>query len=198
MARPRLLDLFCGAGGCSMGYQRAGFDVVGVDIEPQPDYPFEFIQADAMTYPLDGFDAYAASPICQGHANVTAWRGNPAEYPDLLTPTIARLSVQPRPWVVENVPEAPIRADYLLCGTQFGLKVKRHRAFQVGNWEPPFDLVPPCDHRNLLPFGHKNERAFADAMGCTWMSKTRGRQAIPPAYTEFIGLALLGVLAVTT
>jgi DNA (cytosine-5)-methyltransferase 1 len=197
MSRPRLVDLGCGPGGAAMGYHRAGFDVTGVDIKPQPNYPFEFIQADAMTYPLAGFDAVHWSPICQGHANVTAWRGDPASYDDQLTPAIARLSAQPLPWVVENVPEAlPIRPDYLLCGTQFGLKVRRHRAFQRGNWAG-YELLPPCQcYRNpaLLPFEHKDERAFADAMGCTWMSKTEARQAIPPAFTEHIGLQLMAHL----
>jgi DNA (cytosine-5)-methyltransferase 1 len=198
VVRPRLLDLFCGAGGCSVGYARAGFEVVGVDLSPQPHYPFEFHQADAMTFPLDGFDAVHGSPICQGHANVTAWRGVPAAYADLLTPTIARLSAQSLPWVVENVPEAPVRPDYLLCGTNFGLKVRRHRAFQVGGWSAAYELLPPCRcwrNKELLPFMHKGERAFADAMGCTWMSKEEGRQAIPPAYTEHIGRQLLAVMA---
>jgi DNA (cytosine-5)-methyltransferase 1 len=182
-----------------MGYHRAGFEVVGVDIEPQPHYPFTFVQADAMTYPLDGFDAYHGSPICQGHANVTAWRGRPQDYPDLLTPTIARLAAQAKPWVVENVPEAPIRPDYLLCGTHFGLPVRRHRAFQRGNWDA-YELLPGCQcYRNprLLPFMHKGERAFADAMGCTWMNRDEGRQAIPPAYTEHIGRQLLAAMALT-
>jgi hypothetical protein len=98
--------------------------------------------------------------------------------------------------VVENVPEAPVRPDYLLCGTQFGLRVRRHRAFQRGNWTA-YDLLPPCQcYRNprLLPFEHKDERAFADAMGCTWMSKTEARQAVPPAFTEYIGRQLVAVI----
>ena len=95
MTRPRLLDLFCGAGGAAMGYRRAGFDVVGVDIKLQPNYPFEFHQADAMTFPLDGYDAIHASPCCQHHANVTRWRGTADNHADLLTPTRARLAAQP-------------------------------------------------------------------------------------------------------
>jgi DNA (cytosine-5)-methyltransferase 1 len=190
VSRPKLLDLFCGAGGCSMGYHRAGFDVTGVDIAPQPNYPFGFIQADAMTFPLDGFDAVHWSPICQGHANVTAWRGDPGSYEDQLSPALARLSAQPLPWIIENVPEALPAWDYVLCGSQFGLPVKRHRGFRRGNWSG-YSLLPPCDHRRILPFMHKGERAFADAMGCTWMSKTEARQAIPPAYTEYLGCLLM-------
>src|SRR5215469_3249552 len=118
--RPRLLDLFCGAGGAAMGYHRAGFDVVGVDNRPQPRYPFAFVQADAMTFPLEGFDAIHASPVCLGYANVTAWRGNQADHPRQLQPTLDRLAAQPRPWIVENVPEALPTWDYILCGSQFG------------------------------------------------------------------------------
>ena len=198
MTQPLILDLFCGAGGAAMGYHRAGFDVIGVDSAPQPNYPFPFVQADAMTFPLDGFTAIHASPICQGHANVTAWRGHPEDYDDLLTPTLARLSAQYIPWVVENVPEAkPIRADYRLCGTQFGLAVRRHRVFQRGNWTPVYELRQPCPcyrNPNVRPFEHKDERAYTDAMGCTWMTRDEGRQAIPPAYTEHIGRQLIAEL----
>lgn len=190
MDRPRLLDLFCGAGGAAAGYHLAGFEVVGVDINPQPRYPFEFHQGNALTYPLEGFDAIHASPTCQTFARVTAWRGDRGSHPDLLMPMLARLGNVSAPWIVENVPEAPLRPDYLLCGSQFGLPVRRHRIFQRGNWSA-YDLLPPCQHRGLLPFMHKGERAYADAMECGWMTKEEGRQAIPPAYTRFIGEQLL-------
>lgn len=193
MARPKLLDLFCGAGGAAAGYHRAGFDVVGVDIRPQPRYPFEFHQADAMTCPLDGFDAIHASPPCQHYANVTAWRGAPGDHPDLIGPTRQRLIDSGLPWVIENVPEAPIRRDLLLCGSQFGLKVRRHRAFETS--PRLFALVPPCRHRDLLPFMHKGERAYADALGCHWMTNREAREAIPPAFTEHIGHLLMRELA---
>ena len=191
-SRPRLLDLFCGAGGAAMGYHRAGFDVVGVDINPQPRYPFEFHRADAMTYPLDGFDAIHASPPCQHYANVTAWRGDPGNHPDLVAPTRTRLEAIGVPWVIENVPEAPVRRDFLLCGSQFGLKVRRHRAFETS--PRLFALLPPCRHRGLLAFMHKGERAYADALGCTWMTNREAREAIPPAYTQHIGEQLLAHL----
>lgn len=206
MRDPELLDLFSCAGGAATGYRQAGFRVTGVDINPQPNYPFTFVQADALDILRDEefvarFDAIHASPTCQTYANVTNWRGRQIDHPDLLTPTLDLLADVRLPWVVENVPEAaddgPLRSDLLLCGTQFGLRVKRHRAFQLGNWAH-FDLRPPhhC-HRNpaLLPFAHKGERAYADAMGCTWMNKTEARQAIPPAYTHYIGEALMAHLA---
>lgn len=190
-----------------MGYHRAGFEVIGLDIAPQPHYPFEFHQGDALDAlrclargeaPWPGapqFDAIHASPTCQTFARVTAWRGSREDHPDLLTPTLKILSGISIPWVVENVPEAcpPLRPDYMLCGTQFGLNVRRHRAFMRGNWSA-YELMPSCQcYKNpkVLPFEHKGERAFADAMGCTWMNKTEARQAIPPAFTEHIGSALL-------
>ncbi|MFD0541810.1 DNA cytosine methyltransferase [Actinomadura luteofluorescens] len=201
----RILDLFAGAAGAGMGFWLAGFEVTAVDIHRQPRNPFPFIQADALEVLADrdfveGFDAVHSSPICQSFAAVTDWRGSRQDYPDLLTPTLALLNSYGLPWIVENVVEAarfgPLRADHVLCGTQFGRNVRRHRAFQTGNWDF-FDLVEPCRcHRNrdLVPFGHKNERAFADAMGCTWMTNLEARQAIPPAYTHWLGTALAGHL----
>jgi len=194
MSRPRLLDLFCGAGGAAMGYHRAGFDVVGVDIAPQPHYPFEFHQADALTWPPDGFDAIHASPPCQHYANVTGWRGSRDDHPDLLPATLDRLAGCGVPWVVENVPEAIPWADLMLCGSSFGLRVRRHRHFLTGL--PIFALVAPCCHDDSLPFMHKGERAYADAMGCPWMTNREAREAIPPAYTEWIGAQLLEAVPV--
>lgn len=193
MNKPRMLDLFAGAGGSARGYQLAGFRVTGVDIRPQPRYAGdEFHQADALTFPLDGFDAIHASPPCQHYANVTGWRGDHDDHPDLLPPTLARLAAVTVPWVVENVPEAPVRRDFLLCGSQFGLSVRRHRAFQTS--PRLYSLLPPCRHRGLLPFEHKGERAYADAMGCHWMTNVEAREAIPPAYTQHIGEQLLAAI----
>lgn len=107
--KPRLLDLFCGAGGAAVGYHRAGFDVVGVDIKPQPNYPFEFHQADALEYPLDGFDAYHASPPCQGYSLATKdnshWVGysQGKQTPKLILQTVQRLNANGLPFIVENV-----------------------------------------------------------------------------------------------
>jgi DNA (cytosine-5)-methyltransferase 1 len=149
-----------------------------------------------MTWPLDGFHAVHASPVCLTFARVTDWRGNRGDHPDTLTPTLERLAAAEVPWIVENVYEAvpPLRPDLKLCGSQFGLKVQRHRAFQFGNWSA-FELMPPCHHIGLLPFMHKGERAFADAMGCEWMNNREAREAIPPPYTEYIGRQLLDALA---
>lgn len=194
-----VLDLCCGAGGLSMGYHLAGFHVIGVDKHPMPNYPFAFHQADALEYlaaitasgEIERYDLVHASWPCQHFARVTAWRGSRDDHDDLLTPGRELLQKSGRPHVMENVPEAPLRADYLLCGTQFGLGVKRHRAFET-SWHGGGELLPPCWHRpGLLPFGHKGERAYADAMGCTWMTNREGRQAVPPAYSEWIGRQFL-------
>lgn len=151
--RPRLLDLFCGAGGCSMGYHRAGFDVVGVDVHPQPRYPFEFHQADALEFPLDGFDAIHASPPCQAFSALRHL--NPGkEHPDLIAPTRDRLRAASVPYVIENVEGAPLGEGtqlLLLCGTMFRLQtpdgraeIRRHRLFELGGFT--IALRPACQH----------------------------------------------------
>lgn len=139
MTTPRLLDLCSGAGGLAMGYHRAGFEVVGVDINPQQNYPFTLHQADALEYlgtlttsgEIERYDLIHASWPCQYFANVTQWRGSRDDHEDLLTPGRELLIASDRPWVIENVPEAPLRPDYLLCGSQFGLNIRRHRAFET-------------------------------------------------------------------
>lgn len=127
----RVLDLFCGAGGAAMGLHRAwpGAKIVGVDIKTQPRYPFTFIQADAMTFPLDGFDFVWASPPCQRYTQMLNHGLTPrAKHPDLVARTRERLSIVPH--IIENVMSAPIRRDVVLCGEMFGLRVIRHRAFE--------------------------------------------------------------------
>jgi DNA (cytosine-5)-methyltransferase 1 len=187
----RLLDLFCGAGGAAVGYHRAGFEIVGVDNAPQPHYPFEFHQGDAMTWPLDGYDAIHASPPCQHYAPVTRWRGNHHDHPDLLDAVAERLHTHGVSYIIENVAGSPIRGDLMLCGSTFGLPIRRHRYFRIRP-RPPFELHPGCRHRRTdLAFMHKGERAYADAMGCDWMTNREAREAIPPAYTEHIGRQLL-------
>lgn len=214
MSRPRLLDLFCGAGGAAMGYHRAGFDVVGVDNRPQPRYPFDVVQADAMDcinnfcnhFALSDFRAIHASPPCQAYSQITKTQGDPAGHPDLLAPTRDALKALGLPWVIENVPRAPMRPDYRLCGCMFGLGVKRERWFET-SWRG-FDLRPPCRH--LVPaigvYGYGGPRGssgrfsgrldkWREAMGIDWMDHGEQlAQAIPPAYTEHIGRALLGHL----
>jgi DNA (cytosine-5)-methyltransferase 1 len=206
MTRPLLLDLFCGAGGAAMGYHRAGFDVVGVDINPQPHYPFEFHQGDAMTWPLDGYDAIHASPPCQGYSRMRhlPWiKGK--EYPMLLAGTWERLAAAGVPWVIENVEDAPMQSSSVLCGVAFGLPMYRHRRF--GSSE--LIMSPPHPrHTVTIVAGAANlaqryrqgggrdvaglfpGATLAD-VGMEWMTQREASQAIPPAYTEFIGAQLL-------
>ena len=211
MNRPRLLDLFCCAGGAAKGYHDAGFDVVGVDVEPQPDYPYEFHQADALEFPLDGFDAIHASPPCQ---SFTAYRrkgrGVGDGYPDLIEPIRTRLERSGLPYVIENVAGAPLRNAVMLCGSSFGLDVRRHRYFESN---APL-TAPPCDHSWQTPrfppaTNRTNLRRTVEvgvwriplevqqrAMGIDWMPLRSLSEAIPPAYTEHIGRQLLAVIGV--
>lgn len=190
----KLLDLFCGAGGASFGYSLAGWEVSGIDIQPQPHYRFPFMRADALGWlesaiisdEIHEFDAVHASPPCQRYANVTKWRGDQIDHPDLVPAVLALLRKADIPWVVENVPGGPLAPDFVLCGTMFGLPIRRHRWF-MRSWAE-FNQLPQCNHQSSdLPFSHVGERAFADAMECTWMSNYESRQAVPPAYTEWIG-----------
>ena len=197
MSRPLLLDLFAGAGGAAMGYHRAGFDVVGLDIEPQPRYPFLFVRGDALRPPFDlrSFAAVHASPPCQAYSRATAWRGDRASHPDLIAATRRLLLAGGRPWVIENVQEArhALRPSLMLCGTCFGLPLRRHRFFELS--VPVSELVRPCQHRRTdCSFDHgkkQPESAYREAMGCGWMTVHEARQTVPPAYTEFIGRMLL-------
>ena len=207
---PKLLDLFCGPGGAAAGYIAAGWEVTGVDLLPLAKwYPGRFVQADALTFPLEGFDAIHASPPCQRWAGGASWpRSQGHEYPDHLTPTLDRLALVGAPWVVENVPNSPIRAQLLLCGSMFGLPVLRHRYF-AANWPMPLAPADCCDGNNRFnvydsgPRRKGTDRTFCDAMGVTWAPTSAtfdghrrkvALEAIPPAYTEFIGRALLAQL----
>jgi DNA (cytosine-5)-methyltransferase 1 len=215
MSRPLLLDLFCGAGGSAKGYHDAGFDVVGVDIEPQPNYPYEFVQADALTFPFDGFDAVHASPPCQDHSQLHRNYGAPSHGTGwMLAATRERFQRSGLPWVLENVTGAQMPTAFILCGASFGLgasglDLNRHRQFEVNF---PI-LVPPCQHRrgktigvygngtnswHLKKLGRCLSKAeMREAMGIDWMRHAELTQAIPPAYTEFIGEQLLAAIGVT-
>lgn len=212
--RPRLLDLFCGAGGAAMGYHRAGFDVVGVDVRPMPHYPFEFHQADALTFPLDGFDAVHASPPCQPF---TAYRrrgaGVGARYPDIIGPTRDWLDASGLPYVIENVYGAPLdRQVTMLCGSGFGLDVRRHRYFEatfpilgvgcVHGWQQPrfAQATNRTNRRRTVEVGvwRIPLKVQQQAMGIDWMTLEELSEAIPPAYTEHVGAFLLDHLKAAT
>ncbi len=210
--KPKLLDLFCGAGGASMGYYKAGFEVVGVDIKPQPHYPFEFYQADALTYPLEGFDAYHASPPCQDYSVAIKHLTGNNVYPRLIKDMEQRF--MGKLWVIENVIGAPIPVsptldgDYglMLCGTMLGLpKVRRHRLFLTSIPIPRPEHDCSCKHKRVLNPYNTNSRKrdgiqhnalshYAEAMGIDWMKGDIIGEAIPPAYTEYIGKYLIGAV----
>lgn len=219
MRKPRLLDGFCGAGGATKGYQRAGFYVVGVDINPQPHYcGDEFVQADFMNFPLEEYDAIHASPPCQFKTTMSnRWRGKGGladERVDLLTPTLERLWRLPAPWVVENVTGASqmMPNALLLRGAMFGLEVDRPRVFlsnilllhpgktrKVQAGVGVYGKSP--DGRLLFRRADGSEQRAAaslaeaqEAMGMDWADWYGTKEAVPPAYTEFIGAQLLAVL----
>lgn len=195
-----------------MGYYRAGFDVVGVDIEPQPRYPFKFVQANALEVLFDSrgrelasskVAAIHASPPCQRYT--TGGRvSKRADHPDLVGRVRDSLDAVGLPYIIENVPGAPMRADAVLCGSMFGLKVRRHRIFESNI--PIAGLLPPCDHSEPIAgvYGRLHGKAgawpgmlpstlesWSDAMGIDWMDADGLSQAIPPAYTEWLGRSLI-------
>jgi len=203
----RILDLFCGAGGAAMGYHLAFPDaeIVGVDINPQPNYPFTFVQADAMTYPL-GFDFIHASPPCQDHSTLrTMHDGHGNGW--MLAATIDRLAQSGASWVVENVEGATrsMPSAFRLCGSSFGLEVRRHRLFAASfpvlavpcahyAQPEPIDVTGtggPTPGRQRTGGGVSRKPRNLDharaAMGIDWMSRREISQAIPPAYTRYIG-----------
>lgn len=215
MNQPRLLDLFCGAGGAALGYMRAGFEVVGVDNDPKVGalYPGTFILADAMTYPLDGFNAVHASPPCHAHCALNSI--NRIDYGTgwMLAATRDRLIESGIPWVVENVPTARMSNPLRLCGTEFGLRtewpphgtvwLRRHRLFDSS--QLLFGAGGcHCAGRKVLGVygggpGGKRVRfkgpgaaqAQRELMGIDWMPREQLDEAIPPVYTEHIGRQLL-------
>lgn len=214
---PLALDAYCKAGGAGMGYARAGFDVIGVDIEPQPRYPFPFIQADALAFIRQmgwAFDLLTGSPPCHDHSPLksragekgTAW---------LLPATREAFEASGKPWVIENVPGAPMRQDVVYCGEMFGLRTVRHRWFESnvsGLWAPEHPLGAAHPRRHLRKTSTKKRRKCFDAgmnisitgdlqswvgpacMGIDWMTGDELAQAIPPAYTEHLGRQLLAAI----
>lgn len=215
--KPRLLDLFSGAGGAARGYQLAGFHVTGIDIKPQPRYAGDvFIQSDALEYVAahgKEFDVIHASPPCQAHSDLAKLhRSKSGDYDerhkDLIPQTRELLQAIGNPYIIENVEGAPMHNSFTLCGAMFGLKVYRHRLFETSF----FVLAPPhIAHHDNTPavgrgiskkgfisvtgvggFGIPNGFNYAcNAMGIDWMSRPELSQAIPPAYTQWIGERLL-------
>lgn len=237
MRKPLLLDLFCGAGGCARGYADAGFEVIGVDINPQPHYPYTFYQADAMDvlaqlasdgiwqgHCVDDFDAIHASPPCQEYSqsrylrNATATRYKPAA--KLVQSVANRLNELGLPYVIENVAGSPLPDALELCGSMFGLPIRRHRWFSCSHY---LYAPGPCKHtdRCLNVIGNKvrgygawaSTTTYLDAsgrtrkrenyfracdgqaaMGIDWMTVAEMSQTIPPAYTAWIGTQLLTIV----
>ena len=208
MNRPRVLDLYCCQGGAAKGYADAGFDVTGVDIAPQPRYPYSFVQADAVEFVREhgaDFDFIHASPPCQLDSECQRIQSN--IHPDLIGPTRAALDATGRPWVIENVRGAlpKLRTPVLLCGTMFGLATYRHRYFETGGG---FHVVQPRHLRHTVPQakmgrpvppGHYGQfignfsgvSLAREVVGVAWMNRDGIRECIPPAYTEWIGTAFL-------
>ena len=218
----RALDLFCCAGGASAGLTRAGFTVTGVDIDPQPRYPWKFIQADALAldpeWIADNFDFVWASPPCQFATaykrKKVAGRDWVRESPNLIPGTRELLDRTGLMYVIENVDQKQVRAELRdpvrLCGSHFGLDVQRHRLFETNGWELP---QPRCDHSKWTPrfppAGNRTnlrktceigawripmETQYAAMSGLEWMKREELSQAIPPAYGEYIGLAARSAL----
>lgn len=209
----KLLDLFCCAGGAAMGYHRAGFEVVGIDIDPQPNFPFEFKQANALELPqrfLRSFDVIHASPPCQSYSDLAKRNGNGHMWPRLIEPVREMLIKTGRPYVIENVEGAPLIDPIVLCGTMFPeLRVLRHRLFESnvalktpshGKHPLVFTLDKRKAHYGKLDQdtsfvqvtggGNCSIKNAREALGINWMNKGELNESIPPAYTEYIGKQL--------
>jgi len=219
----KLLDLFAGAGGCSVGYSKAGFDVTGVDIKAHPDYPYTLVIEDVLKFITqdnwhDGYDVIHASPPCPRYSSITHVSGNPENHPDLVPVMIEVLTATGKPWVIENVMGAPMLGSAIVCGSSFGLRVRRHRQF-LSNMPLKSSV---CDHKSQgraigvygnptgsyesqlarykrigRDYGLRAESVAdaQDAMGINWMNKWDDlTDAIPPAYTKFIGLQICDAL----
>jgi DNA (cytosine-5)-methyltransferase 1 len=218
MMKPKLLDLFCGGGGSAVGYYRAGFEVTGVDINPQPNYPFRFVQTNALTARfLGNYDAIHASPECQGYCWSTAkHRAKGKTYSDDI-PEVRRLLVASgKPYVIENVPTAPLQNPTYLEGPMFGLNVIRRRCFETNWWLPQPMYIKR--KKTIMQQSKRDPRIFIkksayctvagnggdgwscrvanwqEAMGIEWMNREEIKNAIPPVYTKYIGKYLLGIV----
>jgi DNA (cytosine-5)-methyltransferase 1 len=203
LGQPLCLDAYCCQGGASQGYAYAGFTVLGVDIDPQPRYPFAFVQADALEFIRRYghlFDFVHASPPCQRYSATQRINGN--DHPDLIGPTREALEAVGVPWVLENVMDAApeLRNPVMLCGAVFGLHTYRHRLFEPGGWALPTPTHPAHTHSTVkmgrpLAFGDfyhavgnfTNVEYVRRDLGMPWASRDGLRECIPPAYSEWVG-----------
>lgn len=224
MRVPRLLDLFCGAGGCSAGYAEAGFYVAGVDLAPQPNYQWAFRQGDALAFVVEHmdeirreYDVIHASPPCQNYLNLGAVNrklGRDYDHPDLIAATRELLTETGLPYVIENVEDAApeLRGPVRICGTGLGLPIRRHRLFESSI---PLEGVA-CDHRafrekkywtSWRPKGQHRlstvvqvygnsggKHEWPAAMGIDWMTNDEMSEAVPPLYAEHVGRQVMACL----
>lgn len=213
MGKYKLLDLYCGEGGAGFGYHLAGFQVTGVDINQMDNYPFDFIKADAIAILNDiefcrQYDVIHASPVCKRYSVMTKCAGTQDEHPDDIDTIRNLLQRIGKPYIIENVPGSPLKDYVMLCGTMFGLNIVRHRNFECS----PAIYFPPmlCNHsKKVVKHGRKPDRqrnyaavtgnfsdvAFAkESMQINWMRRDGLSQAIPPKYTEWIGLEMIKFL----
>jgi DNA (cytosine-5)-methyltransferase 1 len=201
----KVLDLFCGMGGAGMGYHQAGYEVFGVDKAFQPFYPFKMEQKDVFAFlenaNPDDYDLIHASPPCQAYSFATVKHRNLGkEYPDLVGPTRDALKKFGKPYIMENVLNAPLDNPITLCGEMFGLRVIRHRLFESNM---PIQAPPHKPHRGRVrdgyyvtvvghgggvKWGSSSLREWQDAMGIWWGDRKGLTQAIPPAYTRYLGI----------
>jgi len=210
----RVLDLYCCQGGAGKGYRDAGFEVVGVDVSPQPRYPYEFVRAEAIQFLLTyghRFNFIHASPPCQLYSKTQRIMQN--DHPDLLGPTRDALNAVGVPWVIENVMGAAdqMRNPVMLCGAYFGLHTYRHRLFEPGGWELP----EPPHPKHVKPQTKMGRRrkpgemgiyvgnfigvdGAKEDMGVPWMTRNGIRECIPPVYTEYVGNKFLKHLGGTS
>ena len=203
--KPRLKELGCKAGGVTTGLLRAGFEVTGVDIKPQPRYPYDdFVQEDALTTDLSGYDAFWASPSCQGYTRAAQqWRNAGKVYPDWLVEIRERLRVTGKPYIIENVTGAPLINPIKLNASMFGLKIRRTRLFEC-SFDVPFFLLPKDPHSKvrmgrkpradeaITPVGHfSGVQQVQEITGFYWMNQAELAEAIPWQYSEFLGKYLM-------
>lgn len=213
MSKPKLLDLFCCAGGAGMGYHRAGFDVIGVDINPQPNYPFFFVQGDALEFVKKyghKFDVIHASPPCQANIAITAGnrgrKGWTDQHVNLIPATREAVAPFGVPTIIENGVTKELRRDVRLCGLMFDLPTFRHRYFEIENWIKPWREHP--SHKGYRTAGWRHGVKYEgnvygvygsgggkptiaqaqEALGIDWTGvRAELNEAIPPAYTEYLG-----------